>query len=65
MSKELGRYDPDMEMFIESVREPDPNHLIFMKKLVSEGKFEDDLQADIIVFKPKTPQENVATTEDC
>ena len=64
MKERLGQYDASTQMFVEPVHEPDPNHLLFLKRLVSEGKFEDDLRADIVVFKPKEPQEVVVGEGD-
>ena len=37
--KELGRFDPDHEMFVEPVKTPDINHLIFLRSLAEQGKF--------------------------
>lgn len=40
MSKELGRYDPDLGMFVEAKKEPDLKRLIFLRRLVEQGRME-------------------------
>ncbi len=37
--KELGRYDTDLQMFVEKPREVNMNHLRFMRDLMEKGKF--------------------------
>lgn len=36
-------YDPDLEMYRQAPREPDPNHLAYLKHLVETGRLDDDL----------------------
>lgn len=38
--KELGRYDPEMEMFVETERDLDQNHLNFQRWLLEHDKGE-------------------------
>lgn len=37
--KELGRYDTELQMFVEPPRDSSMNHLIFMRGLMEQGKF--------------------------
>lgn len=39
MAKEIGRFDPDLEMFIEAKKEPSIRHLTFLRQLAEKGKF--------------------------
>lgn len=37
--KELGRFDPDLEMFVEAMKEPDIKHLTFIRRLAERNVF--------------------------
>ena len=40
MARELGRYDTEIQMFVESPHEANMNHLRFMRRLMEAGKFD-------------------------
>lgn len=40
MAKELGRYDTELQMFVESPRDPDLKRLIFFRRLAEKGVLE-------------------------
>lgn len=37
--RELGKYDTSLQMFVETPRDADMNHLRFMRRLAEAGKF--------------------------
>jgi hypothetical protein len=73
MSKEMGRYDTETQMFVEPVHEVNMDVANSIKWGVENGKYEEDLHADVIkldevrkelaAIKP-TPQEHVAQNGD-
>lgn len=48
MSKELGPYDSSTQMFVHPERDMNFKVAGFHKYLVTEGKYDDDMHADII-----------------
>ncbi len=40
MSKEIGQFDSEMEMFVEAPHELDQNHLNFQRWLIDHGRSE-------------------------
>ncbi len=65
MSKELGRFDPmDGGQFVEEVHEVNFEVAASIKWSVDNGRLKGDTAADILIFKPKTPKEQIASTGD-
>jgi hypothetical protein len=72
--KELGRYDTEVQMFVEPVHEVNMDVARSIKWGVENGKYDEDLYADVIKLdevrkelasiKPTTPQEAVAQNGD-
>jgi hypothetical protein len=36
-----SRYDPELQMFVDKQREPDPNQLCFLRWLAERGRLEE------------------------
>jgi hypothetical protein len=62
-----NRYDNDLQMFVEGVREPDVRHLRFLRWLAERGELEQEIAGPSsgALIAPLTHPTSERTTAEC